>query len=121
MNEADHNLPQIILVLQEIGQTLFLEIRQLIESAKQRAAIAINAEITMLYWQVSHPSRNTPRSTRRIWQTNYCYPIPTTHPNLWQRLERSPTTLLRPHRRSISRSRHSVYTVCKMSPNTLPY
>ncbi|MFN5613095.1 MAG: YhcG family protein, partial [Pseudanabaena sp.] len=28
------------------------EIRQLIESAKQRAAVAINAEITLLYWQV---------------------------------------------------------------------
>jgi len=44
-------LPQIDRTLQEIEQTLFLEIRQLIESAKQRAAIAINAEITMLHWQ----------------------------------------------------------------------
>ncbi len=31
---------------------LFQEIRQLIDVAKQRAAIAINAEITILYWQV---------------------------------------------------------------------
>jgi hypothetical protein len=45
-------LPQIDRTLQETEQTLFLEIRQLIESAKQRAAIAINAEITMLHWQV---------------------------------------------------------------------
>ena len=31
---------------------LFHEIRQLIDTAKQRAAVAINAEITLLYWQV---------------------------------------------------------------------
>jgi predicted nuclease of restriction endonuclease-like (RecB) superfamily len=36
------------------GQDLFGEIRSLIDSAKQRAAIAINAEITLLYWQVGH-------------------------------------------------------------------
>ncbi|HEY9825781.1 MAG TPA: PDDEXK nuclease domain-containing protein [Stenomitos sp.] len=32
--------------------SLFQEIRQLIDSAKQRAAVAINAEITLLYWQI---------------------------------------------------------------------
>jgi predicted nuclease of restriction endonuclease-like (RecB) superfamily len=31
---------------------LFQEIRQLIDTAKQRAAIAINTEITLLYWQI---------------------------------------------------------------------
>ena len=31
---------------------LFQEIGQLIDAAKQRAAVAINAEITLLYWQV---------------------------------------------------------------------
>jgi DUF1016 N-terminal domain len=31
---------------------LFQEIRQMIDAAKQRAAIAVNAEITLLYWQV---------------------------------------------------------------------
>lgn len=31
---------------------LFQEIRQLIDAAKQRAAVAINSEITFLYWQV---------------------------------------------------------------------
>ncbi len=31
---------------------LFQEVRQLIDAAKQRAAVAINAEITILYWQV---------------------------------------------------------------------
>ena len=31
---------------------LFQDIRQLIDAAKQRAAIAINAELTLLYWQV---------------------------------------------------------------------
>jgi hypothetical protein len=30
---------------------LFQEIRQLIDAAKHRAAVAINAEITLLYWQ----------------------------------------------------------------------
>ncbi len=52
MNEADRNPPQITPNIQETAQTLFSEIRQLIDAAKQRAAIAINAEITMLYWQV---------------------------------------------------------------------
>ena len=45
-------MPQSDRTLQETEKALFLEIRQLIETAKQRAAIAINAEITMLYWQV---------------------------------------------------------------------
>jgi len=49
MNKPDHNPPQVNPVLQEIEQALFSGIRQLIESAKQIAAIAINAEITMLY------------------------------------------------------------------------
>ena len=31
---------------------LFGEIKDLIQSAKQRAAVAINAELTLLYWQV---------------------------------------------------------------------
>lgn len=52
MNEVDHNSPQITPNIQETAQTLFSEIRQLIDTAKQRAAVAINAEITMLYWQV---------------------------------------------------------------------
>jgi predicted nuclease of restriction endonuclease-like (RecB) superfamily len=52
MNEADRNSPQIIPNIQEIAQTLFSEIRQLIDAAKQRAAVAINSEITLLYWQV---------------------------------------------------------------------
>lgn len=33
---------------------LFQEIRQLIDTAKQRAAVAINAEITLLYWQIGN-------------------------------------------------------------------
>ena len=31
---------------------LFGEVKNLIQSAKQRAAVAINAELTLLYWQV---------------------------------------------------------------------
>lgn len=31
---------------------LFTDIRTLIDSARQRAAVAVNAELTMLYWQV---------------------------------------------------------------------
>jgi len=38
--------------LSQPSELLFQEIRQLIDTAKQRAAVAINAEITMLYWQV---------------------------------------------------------------------
>ena len=41
MNESFLNLPHSDRVLQETEKTLFLEIRQLIESAKQLAAIAI--------------------------------------------------------------------------------
>jgi len=38
--------------LPQPSHRLFQEIRQFIDAAKQRAAIAINAEITLLYWQV---------------------------------------------------------------------
>lgn len=31
---------------------LFHEIKTLIDSARQRAAVAVNAELTLLYWQV---------------------------------------------------------------------
>ena len=31
---------------------LFEEIRQLIDTAKQQAAIAVNAELTLLYWNI---------------------------------------------------------------------
>jgi predicted nuclease of restriction endonuclease-like (RecB) superfamily len=40
-----NNLPQQ-------NSPLFQEIRQLIDAAKQRVAVTINAEITLLYWQV---------------------------------------------------------------------
>jgi hypothetical protein len=33
---------------------LLQEIRQLIDEAKHRTAIAVNAEITLLYWQIGH-------------------------------------------------------------------
>jgi predicted nuclease of restriction endonuclease-like (RecB) superfamily len=54
MNETDRNTAEIESTLQKIEQTLFSEIRQLIDAAKQRAAVAINAEITLLYWQVGN-------------------------------------------------------------------
>ncbi len=38
----------------DAGIPLFQEIRQLIDAAKQRAAVAINTEITLLYWQIGH-------------------------------------------------------------------
>ena len=31
---------------------LVSEVRQLIDAAKHRAAVAVNAEISLLYWQV---------------------------------------------------------------------
>ncbi|TYQ23836.1 DUF1016 domain-containing protein [Pseudanabaena sp. UWO311] len=52
MNEAERNSPQTTPNIQEIAFVLFIEIRQLIDAAKQRAAVAINSEITLLYWQV---------------------------------------------------------------------
>lgn len=36
------------------NQPLFNEIRTLIDSARQRAAVAVNAELTLLYWQIGH-------------------------------------------------------------------
>lgn len=31
---------------------LVAELRQLVDSARQRAAMAVNAELTLLYWQI---------------------------------------------------------------------
>ena len=31
---------------------LVTELRQLIDAARRRAAVAVNAELTLLYWQV---------------------------------------------------------------------
>jgi hypothetical protein len=33
---------------------LVAELRQLIDAARQRAAVAVNAELTLLYWHVGH-------------------------------------------------------------------
>ncbi len=51
---------------------LFQEVKRLIDSAKQHAAIAINTEITHLILanRTSHPNRNPARTTRRVRQTN---------------------------------------------------
>ena len=38
--------------LTQPNDRLFQDIGQLIDAAKQRAAIAVNAELTLLYWQV---------------------------------------------------------------------
>ena len=35
-----------------VGSTLVAEVKQLIQSAKQRAVVAVNAELTLLHWQV---------------------------------------------------------------------
>jgi len=35
-----------------INNNLFVEVKDLIQSAKQQAAVAVNAELTLLYWQV---------------------------------------------------------------------
>lgn len=37
---------------QSTENTLFNEIKQLIQSAKQRVAVSVNVELTLLYWQV---------------------------------------------------------------------
>ena len=38
--------------IQKPEQFLFTEIKQLIESSRQRVSVAVNAEITMLYWNI---------------------------------------------------------------------
>lgn len=35
-----------------VDNALAAEVKQLIQSAKQRAVVAVNAELTLLYWQV---------------------------------------------------------------------
>jgi hypothetical protein len=37
-----------------VDKRLFVEIKQLIQSARQRAAVSVNAELTLLYWQVGN-------------------------------------------------------------------
>jgi predicted nuclease of restriction endonuclease-like (RecB) superfamily len=52
MSETDPLKVQNDPILRRVEQALFSEIRQIIDQAKQRAAVAINSEITLLYWQV---------------------------------------------------------------------
>jgi DUF1016 N-terminal domain len=52
MSETDPLKVQNDPTLHRAEQALFSDIRQLINQAKQRAAVAINTEITLLYWQV---------------------------------------------------------------------
>ena len=40
-----------------VNKGLFEEVRQLIDTAKQRAAIAVNAELTLLYWRIGERIR----------------------------------------------------------------
>ena len=35
-------------------KSFFVEIKQIIKSAKQRSAVAVNSELTQLYWQVGN-------------------------------------------------------------------
>jgi predicted nuclease of restriction endonuclease-like (RecB) superfamily len=51
MTESAPHTPQIDPALQNAGQILFSEIRQLIDAAKQRAAVAIKTEINSLQSQ----------------------------------------------------------------------
>jgi len=37
---------------QEINTNLIVEIKQLIEQSRQKVAVAINSEISMLYWHI---------------------------------------------------------------------
>lgn len=38
----------------DVNDKLFGEIRQLIDESRQRAAVAVNAELTVLYWQIGN-------------------------------------------------------------------
>ena len=44
-------------IIASAGNTVIADIRVLIESARVRAATAVNAELTMLYWQVGERIR----------------------------------------------------------------
>ena len=48
-----------------IHNTLVADIRQLIDTARQRAAVAVNAELTRLYWQVGQRIRREVLGSRR--------------------------------------------------------
>lgn len=43
--------------LQPVEQTLFADIQALIESSRQRTFVAVNAEMTMLYWRIGRHIR----------------------------------------------------------------
>jgi len=43
----------------EIENTLFLDVRVLIEQSRQRVAVSFDAEITALYWNVGRRLKNT--------------------------------------------------------------
>ena len=44
---------------------LLAELKQLIDGARQRAVVAVNAELTLLYWQVGHRIRQDILSEQR--------------------------------------------------------
>ena len=45
-------LTEVVMDSSLTSQALFEEVRQLIDTAKQKAAIAVNAELTLLYWHI---------------------------------------------------------------------
>ena len=42
----------------QITNQLFLEIKQLIEDARQTVAVVVNAATTILYWNIGHRINN---------------------------------------------------------------
>ncbi len=48
---------ETLLVKHKIKTGLISDIRQLIESARSRAAVAVNVELTLLYWRVGERIR----------------------------------------------------------------
>jgi hypothetical protein len=82
---------------------LFQEIRQLIDTAKQRR----NHPAVLENWQ-PHPSRGIARAAGRIWQTGNPQPLPTTHPNLRQRLDRETTAATFPDEQIVSAVRRQL-------------
>jgi hypothetical protein len=95
---------------------LFSDIRTLIDSARQRATIAVSAELTLLYWQVGQ------RINTEILKGERAEYVQTDHPSLgqtahhlvWQRLDTAEPGEHGAFLRVFQRSKHFARTEYKI-------
>lgn len=60
------------------GEQLLTDLRALIDSARQRVAQTVNAELVLMYWRRYPDSTGQPRSgASRLWRTDSLYTVET--------------------------------------------